>query len=173
MKMRRIDHIVLTVSDLEESTRFYHEVFDMPVLDQQSNDQLVTLRCGHQLIRLQKSDRQTELKAPHLTTGAADFCIVAGDQLEDILHHLKSYFVDIVAGPVEKRGSEGAMTSVYVHDPDNNLVEIAVYANKQDYDKPVQGKPAPVYFNSKLSPNINITSKTAPAKRRWSRIIPR
>ena len=130
MKMRRIDHIVLTVSDLEESTRFYHEVFDMPVLDQQSNDQLVTLRCGHQLIRLQKSDRQTELKAPHLTTGAADFCIVAGDQLEDILHHLKSYFVDIVAGPVEKHGSEGAMTSVYVHDPDNNLVEIAVYANK-------------------------------------------
>ena len=118
MKMRRIDHIVLTVSDLEESTRFYHEVFDMPVIDRQNSAQLVTLRCGHQLIRLQKAERPTDLKAPHLATGAADFCIVAGDKLDDILHHLKSYFVEIVAGPVEKHGSEGPMTSVYVHDPD-------------------------------------------------------
>ena len=63
MKMRRIDHIVLTVSNLEESMRFYHEVFDMPVIDQQSNDDVITLRCGHQLIRLQKVDRPTKLVA--------------------------------------------------------------------------------------------------------------
>lgn len=130
MKMRRIDHVVLTVSNLEEAMRFYHEVFDMPVLDDQSNDHLITLRCGHQLIRLQKADRPTELKAVKPTVGSADLCLIAGDKLEDIIHHLNSYYVDIIEGPVEKHGSEGAMTSLYVRDPDNNLVEVAVYKNK-------------------------------------------
>lgn len=130
MKMRRIDHIVLTVSDLEESMRFYHEVFDMPVIDRQTNDHLITLRCGHQLIRLQKADRPTDLVAAKPTVGSADLCLVAGDKIDDILHHLRSYYVDVIEGPVEKHGSEGAMQSIYVHDPDNNLIEIAVYQNK-------------------------------------------
>lgn len=129
MKMRRIDHVVLTVTNLEESMRFYHEVFDMPVINDQSNDQVITLRCGHQLIRLQKVDRSA-LVADQPTIGSADLCLVAGDKVDDILHHLKSYYVDVVAGPIEKHGSEGAMTSIYVRDPDRNLVEIAVYANK-------------------------------------------
>ena len=130
MKMRRIDHIVLTVSNLEESMRFYHEVFDMPVIDQQSNDDVITLRCGHQLIRLQKVDRPTKLVANHPTVGSADLCLVAGDKVDDILHHFNSYYVDVVEGPVEKQGSEGAMTSICVHDPDKNLIEVSVYANK-------------------------------------------
>jgi catechol 2,3-dioxygenase-like lactoylglutathione lyase family enzyme len=129
MKMRRIDHVVLTVSNLEEAMRFYHEVFDMPVIDKQTTDDVITLRCGHQLIRLQKAEREA-LKAAKPTVGSADLCLVAGDKLEDILHHLKSYYVDVIKGPVEKHGSEGAMTSIYVHDPDNNLIEIAVYKNK-------------------------------------------
>ena len=130
MKMRRIDHIVLTVSNLEESMRFYHEVFDMPVIDQQSNDDVITLRCGHQLIRLQKVDRPTKLVANHPTVGSADLCLVAGDKVDDILHHFNSYYVDVVEGPVEKQGSEGAMTSIYVRDPDKNLIEVSVYATK-------------------------------------------
>lgn len=130
MKMRRIDHVVLTVSNLEESMRFYHEVFDMPVIDQQSNDDVITLRCGHQLIRLQKADRPTPLVADKPTIGSADLCLIAGDKVDDILHHFNSYYVDVVKGPVEKYGSEGAMTSIYVHDPDKNLIEVSVYANK-------------------------------------------
>ena len=76
MKMRRIDHVVLTVTDLEQSMRFYHEVFDMPVIKEQSNDDLITMRCGHQLIRLQKIDRPTTLKAANPTIGSADLCLV-------------------------------------------------------------------------------------------------
>lgn len=130
MKMRRIDHVVLTVTSLEEAMRFYHEVFDMPVIDAQSDEHIMTLRCGHQLIRLQKTDRPTKLVAAHPTIGSADLCLVAGDSVDDILHHLRSYYVDVVEGPVEKHGSEGPMTSIYVHDPDQNLIEIAVYQNK-------------------------------------------
>ncbi len=129
MKMRRIDHVVLTVSDLERARRFYHEVFDLPVLDQQSSADCLTLRCGHQLIRLQKADRSA-LKAAAPTVGSADLCLVCRDQLEDVIHHFKSYFVDLVAGPVAKQGAEGAMTSLYVRDPDQNLIEIAFYKDK-------------------------------------------
>lgn len=130
MKMRRIDHVVIVVSDLNQSTRFYHEVFDMPVINDQTTDEVVTLRCGHQLIRLVTLARTNNLQADRPTIGSADLCLVAGDKVDDILHHLKSYYVDIITGPVEKQGSEGKMTSIYVHDPDNNLIEIAVYANK-------------------------------------------
>ena len=130
MKMRRIDHVVLTVTDLEQSMRFYHEVFDMPVIKEQSNDDLITMRCGHQLIRLQKIDRPTTLKAANPTIGSADLCLVAGDSIYDIVHHLNSYYIDIIAGPIVKQGAESEMTSLYVYDPDNNLIEIAVYKNK-------------------------------------------
>ncbi|WP_290033446.1 VOC family protein [Ligilactobacillus cholophilus] len=127
MRVRRLDHIVLTVSNIEKATRFYHEVFDMPVINDQTDENVTTLRCGHQLIRLQKSDRPTELKAEHPTIGAADFCIVVGDDIESVENHLKSYFVNIVAGPIEKIGSEGKMTSIYITDNDQNLIEISSY----------------------------------------------
>ena len=79
------------------------------------------------LIRLQKAERPTELKAQNPTIGAADFCIVVGDSMSDVENHLKSYFVNIVTGPIKKIGSEGEMTSIYITDPDNNLVEISSY----------------------------------------------
>lgn len=129
MKMRRIDHVVLTVSDLEQSRRFYHEVFDMPVIDQQTKPGVVTLRCGHQLIRLQKADHDA-LVARKPTVGSADLCLVANDPIDAILHHLKSYYVDVIVGPVDRLGAEGPMQSIYLHDPDQNLIEIAVYENK-------------------------------------------
>ena len=129
MKIKRLDHIVLPVSNLEASTRFYHETFDMPVLKDQSDEQTTTLRCGHQLIRLVTTDRQA-LKAEAAMPGCGDLCIVAGDKMDAIVNHLKSYFIDIVAGPVKKSGSEGEMEAVYIHDLDQNLIEIAVYQGK-------------------------------------------
>lgn len=127
MRVRRIDHIVLTVSSIPQATRFYHEVFDMQMVQDSTHPDVVTLRCGHQLIRLQEVDRSTKLKAAHPTIGSADLCIVVGDDINDVENHLKSYFVNIIEGPVKKIGSEGEMTSIYVTDPDNNLIEIASY----------------------------------------------
>lgn len=131
MKMRRIDHIVLTVSNLAASRRFYHEVFDMPIIKEQTTDEVITLRCGHQLIRLQTPERsKKDLQADHPTVGAADLCLVSGDDPTEVLHHFRSYYVDVVAGPLTKYGSEGEMTSIYVRDPDKNLIEVSFYKNK-------------------------------------------
>lgn len=126
MKISRIDHIVLTVSDVAQATRFYHEVFDMPVIQQQSTAEVTTLRCGHQLIRLQEANRNAR-KAAHPTVGSADLCIVTRDDLKDVYRHLQSYYVKIESEPVAKQGSEGQMHSIYLRDPDDNLIEIASY----------------------------------------------
>lgn len=65
--------------------------------------------------------------ANHPTIGAADFAIIATDPLANILSHLTNYAVEIVDGPVTKQGALGPMTSVYVRDPDENLIEIGKY----------------------------------------------
>lgn len=128
MKVSRLDHIVLPVKDVDQAFRFYHEVFDMQELPEQSYGGTKTLRCGHQLIRLRQVDKPAKLQAAVPTIGSTDLCIVVKDNVEDTLNHLKSYFVDIVEGPVKKIGSEGKMTSIYIHDADRNLIEVASYA---------------------------------------------
>lgn len=125
MKIKRLDHIVLTVSDLAKATRFYHEVFDMPILEE--SETVVTLRCGHQLLKLQTTARKDALVAKTPTSGSADLCLVTVDALADDINHLKSYFVEIIAGPVTKIGANGQMTSIYLNDPDGNLIEISEY----------------------------------------------
>lgn len=130
MKVSRLDHIVLPVNNLEQAFRFYHEVFDMQELPEQSTGRTKTIRCGHQLIRLRQIDQPVKLQAAAPTSGSTDLCIVVKDKADDIMNHLKSYFVDIIAGPVKRDGSEGQMTSIYIHDYDQNLIEIATYSNK-------------------------------------------
>lgn len=125
MKIKRLDHLTLTVSDLARSTRFYHEVFDMPILEETPTT--TTLRCGHQLLRLQTTTANVTLQATKPTIGGADLCLVTGDTLADDINHLKSYFVEIIAGPLTTTGANGEMTSIYVNDPDGNLIAISEY----------------------------------------------
>lgn len=126
MKIKRLDHIVLTVSDLARATRFYHEVFDMPVIEDLSDETKTTLHCGHNLLVLQTTTT-TSLSAKEKIPGSADLCLVTGDKLADDINHLKSYFVDIIAGPLEKTGANGKMNVIYINDPDGNLIQIAEY----------------------------------------------
>lgn len=126
MKIQGIDHVALTVSDLATAMRFYHEVFGFPILDGQLTNGVVTLRCGQQLIRLQKADRPTPLKAVKPTVGAADMCFDAADSLDELINHFRRYHIKVVAGPVGKKGVHGPMTSLYLRDLDGNLIEVAV-----------------------------------------------
>lgn len=125
MKIKDIDHITLTVTDMAATLRFYHEVFDMPIIDGDDNQHYVL--CGKQAIKLQVVDQPNLPVAKIPTPGSADFCIIVKDPLEEVENHLKSYYVEIVEGPVKRTGAHGSMTSIYVRDPDQNLIELSEY----------------------------------------------
>ena len=125
MNIRDIDHIVLTVTDLPRTLRFYHEVFDLPIITFDGDRQAVLV--GKQKINFQVVDEPHEPVADKPTPGSADLCIVVKDKLPEVINHLKSYYVDIIEGPVQKTGAHGKLTSVYVRDPDANLIEISNY----------------------------------------------
>lgn len=125
MNIRNIDHITLTVSDEERSVRWYHEVFDLPIVEFDNGRRGVKL--GKQKINFQQSDAPHLPVAKHPLAGSADFAIIATDPLANILSHLTNYAVEIVDGPLPKQGALGPMTSVYVRDPDENLIEIGKY----------------------------------------------
>lgn len=127
MNIRNIDHLTLTVSDLERSLRWYHEVLDLPIIT--FDDGRKGVKLGKQKLNFQVTDNPYLPVAKHPTVGAADFAIIATDPLANILAHLTNYAVEIVDGPIPKQGAQGPMTSVYVRDPDENLIEIGKYDN--------------------------------------------
>ncbi|AUJ31232.1 MAG: VOC family protein [Liquorilactobacillus nagelii] len=130
MKIKRVDHLVLTVNDVARAIRFYHEVFDMPIINFKDETEPHCVRCGHQLLEFQTTSQPQQPAAATPTVSSAAFSIVTGDKLSDVCNHLESYYVPIIAGPIKKVGSEGPLTAVYIHDCDQNIIEIASYQNK-------------------------------------------
>jgi catechol 2,3-dioxygenase-like lactoylglutathione lyase family enzyme len=125
----RFDHIVLTVNDIEETTRFYERVlgFESEVFPGSDGRPRHALRFGKQKINLQDRATDTANKARTPTFGSGDFCLVAAVPLEEVLARLRAENITIEAGPVARRGAVGPMRSVYFRDPDGNLVEVSEY----------------------------------------------
>jgi catechol 2,3-dioxygenase-like lactoylglutathione lyase family enzyme len=125
----RIDHLVLTVADIEASVRFYRRVlgFEHEFFRGPQGQPRHALRFGDQKINLQDAATDTPTKALLPTRGAGDFCLVATVPLERVVERLQAQGVPIEAGPVPRRGALGPMRSVYFRDPDGNLVEVAEY----------------------------------------------
>lgn len=126
----RVDHLVLTVADIERSAAFYEralglqrEVFEGP--DGRARH---ALRFGAQKINLQDGSTVTPTKAARPTAGSGDFCLVAAVPLAEVRAHLEREAIALEAGPVARQGALGPITSLYFRDPDGNLVEIAEYA---------------------------------------------
>jgi catechol 2,3-dioxygenase-like lactoylglutathione lyase family enzyme len=128
----RFDHIVLTVNDIDTTTKFYERVlgFEKEVFPGSDGTPRYALRFGKNKINLQ--DRATDVvnKAQCPTFGSGDFCLIAAVPLEQFLAHLRTENVSIEAGPVNRRGALGPMRSVYFRDPDGNLVEVSEYVNE-------------------------------------------
>lgn len=125
-----IDHLVLTVADIEASLRFYERAlgFERETFSGPDGQTRYALRFGRQKINLQDRDTATPTKAARPTLGAADFCLIATVPLAEMARHLATVNVPLEAGPVPRRGANGAITSLYFRDPDGNLVEVAEYA---------------------------------------------
>lgn len=119
----RLDHLVLTVRDPDATCEFYRRALGMAVVT--FGQGRLALRFGAQKINLHQSGRELELKAERPTPGSADLCFLTDEPLEAWVRHLAASGVGIVGGPVRRTGALGPIESVYVRDPDGNLLEIA------------------------------------------------
>jgi catechol 2,3-dioxygenase-like lactoylglutathione lyase family enzyme len=126
----RLDHFVLTVSDIGETLRFYERAlgFERELSRGPEGQPRFALKFGQQKINLQDRSTETPTKAKQPTLGAGDFCVITAIPLDEMLAHLRVIGVSIEAGPVARRGALGELRSIYFRDPDGNLVEVAEYA---------------------------------------------
>jgi len=125
----RIDHIVLTVTDIEVTTQYYEKTFgfEREFFKGPEGQPRYALRFGQLKINLQDRDTETPTKARVPTIGSGDFCLIASVPLDEFIEHLKKNQIPIDVGPVPRRGALGPIRSVYLRDPDGNLVEVAEY----------------------------------------------
>lgn len=125
MKISSIDHLVLTVSNIEVTCQFYHRVLGMKVITFGNNR--YALKFGEQKINLHQLGQEFEPKAGSPTAGSADLCLISQVPLKQVIEHLNYCGVPIVLGPISRTGAKGKIESVYIRDPDQNLLEIANY----------------------------------------------
>jgi catechol 2,3-dioxygenase-like lactoylglutathione lyase family enzyme len=120
-----LDHLVLTVADLDRTIAFYQRVLGMrPVTFGQGRR---ALAFGPSKINLHQAGHEFTPRAAHPVPGSADLCLVTSTPLDEVVAHLGASGVPVEEGPVPRTGAQGPMTSVYLRDPDQNLIEIASY----------------------------------------------
>jgi catechol 2,3-dioxygenase-like lactoylglutathione lyase family enzyme len=123
-----IDHIVLTTRDKDACIRFYTGVLGMKLERFRTpTEERLALRFGSQKINLHEWGREFSPRAHVAVPGSLDLCFIAGIPLDAVMARLKESGIPLVEGPVTKTGASGPIRSVYVRDPDLNLVEISVY----------------------------------------------
>ncbi|MEC0178429.1 VOC family protein [Paenibacillus favisporus] len=125
MNINRLDHLVLTVSNIDQTCEFYSRVLGMRTVT--FGEGRKALHFGQQKINLHEAGKEFEPKAKTPMPGTADLCFITDDQIPDVIRHLEYCNVMIEEGPVLRTGAIGSITSVYLRDPDGNLIEISNY----------------------------------------------
>jgi len=119
-----LDHLVLTVASIDASVDFYTEVLGMELV---TVDGRKAVTFNEQMIELQQRGHEVSPKASHPTCGASDLCFITSTPLDDVIVQLNEQKVRLEEGPAERNGAMGKMRSIYIRDPDKNLIEIANY----------------------------------------------
>ena len=127
IRIDRIDHLVLTVKDIQVTCDFYEQVLGMMVVTFGANRK--ALQFGRQRINLHQLGNEFEPKADYPTSGSGDLCFIASSTMDDVIDHVKAAGVTIIEGPVPRTGAIGNMESIYFRDPDGNLIEVSSYPN--------------------------------------------
>ena len=125
MELDRLDHLVLTVRDIETTCEFYSRVLGMEVI--RFGENRLALQFGQQKLNLHQVGKEFEPKANSPTPGSADLCFITETPLEQVEEHLQAQGVPIETGIVPRTGAVGAIASVYIRDPDGNLLELSNY----------------------------------------------
>ncbi|WP_318672620.1 VOC family protein [Paenibacillus sp. PSB04] len=125
ININRLDHLVLTVSNIDQTCEFYSRVLGMRTVT--FGEGRKALHFGQQKINLHEAGKEFEPKAKTPMPGTADLCFITDDPIPDVIRHLEYCNVMIEEGPVLRTGALGSITSVYLRDPDGNLIEISNY----------------------------------------------
>ena len=128
MIVQAIDHIVLATRDLDKCLAFYTQALGMTL--ERFGEGRIALRFGDQKINVHPPGYEASIKARRPTPGSLDLCFLAACPLEEVIERLRLHNVPIEEGPSLRTGARFAIRSVYVRDPDENLVEISVPAEK-------------------------------------------
>ena len=123
MEISGIDHLVLTVKNIEETVEFYTSVLGMEV--EYFGSGRVALKFGNQKINLHEIGHEFEPKAEAPTPGSADICFLIQDDIEEAIEFIMAKEIHIIEGPVERTGATSSLVSFYFRDPDNNLIELS------------------------------------------------
>lgn len=120
-----MDHLVLTVQNIETTVDFYTKNLGMEVETFRENRK--ALKFGNQKFNLHEKGKEFEPKANFPTPGAIDLCLITKMPLIDVQNFLTNNGVVVVEGPIERTGATGKILSIYIRDPDFNLIEISNY----------------------------------------------
>lgn len=126
--LSKIDHFVLTVRDIPSTIAFYQTLGMQSEEFQPADGSIRTaLKFGNQKINLHEAGNEFVPKANKPTTGSADFCLITDTSLAGWITHLLGNGIEIEQGPVNRTGATGEIESIYLRDPDQNLIEISRY----------------------------------------------
>lgn len=123
MKIDSLDHLVLTVKDIDATAAFYSKVLGMDIITFGGGRK--ALSFGAQKINLHQHRAEFEPKAQNPTPGSADLCFITSVPMPEVVSHLSSRDVAVIEGPVQRTGATGPILSVYFRDPDMNLIEVS------------------------------------------------
>jgi len=123
MKISHLDHLVLTVASIENTCNFYQNVLGFKVITFKGDRK--ALQFGNQKINLHQQGHEFEPKALQPTPGSADLCFISDTPISEVVAHLNQLNIQIEEGPVERTGAVHPILSVYIRDPDQNLIEIS------------------------------------------------
>ena len=121
----RLDHLVLTCHSIEKCVDFYTRILGMEVTMFKNNRR--ALIFGNQKINIHEYGKEFEPKAHLPVPGSLDLCFIVSKSIPEILSHLSEQNVQVLEGPIERTGARGNIISVYIRDPDLNLIELSVH----------------------------------------------
>lgn len=127
MLISHLDHLVLTVADINNTCSFYSKALGMSVIT--FGDNRTALSFGEQKINLHHAHTPVSPHAKSPTPGSADICLITKLALASVIDHLQEHGVVIELGPVTRNGAIGFIESIYFRDPDGNLIEVGKYCD--------------------------------------------
>ena len=129
MKLEKIDHVVITVKNLNKTIDFYTNILGMKLEEFSSsldNDQIrYAVSFGSQKINIHEEKKPIKPNALNPSSGSMDICFISKNKINDWVHYLVKKGINIEIGPEKKTGALGAILSIYIRDPDFNLIEIS------------------------------------------------